>query len=133
MNDCVFCRIVSGELPAWIVYEDDNVLAFFDANPVNEYHTLVIPKKHYKDIFDVPSDELLHITKAIKKITSIFKENVGIENLQVVNSSGSEAQQYVFHIHFHIVPRTSGDGQDVIWTPKPEIKNRYDELLAVLS
>lgn len=133
MDNCVFCRIVNGELPCWKVYEDDDVFAFFDVNPVNEYHTLVIPKQHHKDIFDIPENLLVAITKAIKQITSTLKEKVGIENLQIVNSSGSEAQQDVFHIHFHIVPRNKEDGQNIIWTPKPELKEKYNELLAQLQ
>ena len=110
MDNCVFCRIVKGELPCWKVYEDDDVLAFFDVNPVNEYHTLVVPKQHHSDIFDIPENLLVSISKAIKQITTTLKEKVGIENLQIVDSSGSESQQDVFHIHFHIVPRNKEDG-----------------------
>jgi histidine triad (HIT) family protein len=130
MRDCVFCRIVAGELPSWKVYEDNNVLAFFEANPVSEYHTLVIPKKHYKDIFDTPETELENCMSAIKTITTLLREKAGIENMQIVNSSGAEAQQEVFHIHFHIVPRSKNDGQDMVWMPHLEIKDRYDELLS---
>ncbi len=133
MDNCVFCRVVKGELPCWKVYEDDDVLAFFDVNPANEYHTLVVPKQHHSDIFDIPENLLISITKAIKQITTTLKDKVGINNLQIVNSSGSEAQQDVFHIHFHIVPRNNEDGQNILWTPKPELKERYNELLAQLQ
>lgn len=129
MQDCVFCRIVNNEIPSWKVYEDENVLAFFDAGPVNEYHTLVVPKKHYRDIFDIPENELIHITSAIKSVTNLLKEKIGIENVQIINSSGSDAQQDVFHIHFHIVPRNKNDGQDIIWTPKFELRQKFDTLL----
>lgn len=133
MQDCIFCKIVRGELPSAHVYEDENVFAFFDVNPVSEYHTLVIPKKHFKDIFNIPTDELQHVAGAIKRIADLFKTKVGIENLQIVSSSGSEAQQDVFHIHFHIVPRKEGDGQNIQWTPKTEIRERFEELLKRLQ
>ena len=129
MTDCIFCQIVQGNAPAWKVYEDAHVLAFFDANPINEYHTLVIPKQHYENIFDTPLDELQHIIAAIKKITTVYQERLGIKNLQIVNSSGCEAQQDVFHLHFHIVPRHAGDGQNVRWHPHPEYRERFDGLL----
>jgi histidine triad (HIT) family protein len=132
MHDCVFCKIAKGDLPSWKIYEDDTTLAFFDVNPVNEYHTLVIPKNHYVDIFDIPNDELIGVAQAIKHITSLLKEKVGIKNLQIVSSSGEEAQQDVFHIHFHIVPRRKGDNQDIRWSPKPELTEKFDELLAQL-
>ncbi|MEA2701421.1 MAG: histidine triad family protein [Candidatus Parcubacteria bacterium] len=133
MNDCIFCRVVRGELPSSKVYENDNVLAFFDVNPVSEYHTLVIPKKHYKDVFEIPEEDLLQITSAIKNITSLLKEKVGIENVQIINSSGSQAQQDVFHIHFHIVPRRTGDNQDIHWTPRTELGERFTALLEKLQ
>ena len=133
MNDCIFCQISKGEKPAWKVFEDEHVLAFFDYNPASEYHTLVIPKKHYKDIFDIPEDELQQVISSIKQITNLYKEKLGINNIQIVNSSGKEAQQEVFHIHFHIVPRKNGDNQDICWTPQIEIRDKFSELLNKLK
>ncbi len=69
---------------------------------------------------------------ALKRVVDLYRERLGIENVQIVNSSGTEAQQDVFHVHFHIVPRHSGDGQDVQWTTHPEMVARFDELLARL-
>lgn len=129
MNDCIFCKIAKGEIKSWKVYEDENVFAFLDIHPVNEYHTLVIPKKHYENIFDAPEEELKNVMSVIKKLTNLYSEKLGLKNVQIINSSGSEAQQDVFHIHFHIVPRKSGDGQDVRWTTHPEYTERYDEML----
>jgi histidine triad (HIT) family protein len=115
------------------VYEDDDTLAFFDVNPVNEYHTLVIPKKHYKDIFEIPEDALVAVAKSIKNISSTLRDRAGIENIQIVNNSGKDAQQDIFHIHFHIVPRDHDDGQNIRWTTRPELREKYAELLSRLQ
>ena len=132
MNDCIFCKIVNGLAQSWKVYETPSVYAFFDIHPVNEYHTLVIPKKHYRDIFDLPEAELGDLISAVKHFVTLYHDRLGIENVQIINSSGAEAQQDVFHIHFHIVPRHKGDMQDIHWSPHPELRERFDELLSRL-
>lgn len=133
MEDCIFCQIASGNAKSWKVYENDHAYAFLDIHPVNEYHTLVIPKRHYVNIFDIPTGELLHVISALKHVVDLYQERLGLANAQIVNSSGAEAQQDVFHLHFHIVPRQKGDGQDVKWSPHPEMQERFDDLLAKLT
>ena len=133
MEDCIFCQIASGNAKSWKVYENDHAYAFLDIHPVNEYHTLVIPKRHYVNIFDIPTGELLHVISALKHVVDLYQERLGLANAQIVNSSGAEAQQDVFHLHFHIVPRQKGDGQDVKWSPHPEMRERFDDLLAKLT
>jgi len=129
MNKCIFCKIAKGETKSWKVYEDDSVYAFLDVNPVNEYHTLVIPKTHYENIFDVPEDELFKVMAVVRKLARLYRDQLGINNVQITNSSGAEAQQDVFHFHFHIVPRHAGDGQDVVRTPHPEWRDKFGALL----
>ena len=133
MEDCIFCQIASGNAKSWKVYETDHAYAFLDIHPVNEYHTLVIPKRHYVNIFDIPTGELLHVMSALKHVVDLYQERLGLANAQIVNSSGAEAQQDVFHLHFHIVPRQKGDGQDVKWSPHPKMRERFDDLLAKLT
>ena len=130
MSDCIFCKVVSGEAKSWKVYEDESVYAFLDIHPVSEYHTLVIPKKHYVNIFDIPEEELSEVITVVKRLAVLYSRVLGINNVQIINSSGAEAQQHVFHIHFHIVPRKRGDNQDVKWTTHPEWTEKYDQLLA---
>jgi histidine triad (HIT) family protein len=133
MENCIFCKIAKGEIKSWKVYENDYVFAFFDINPVSEYHTLVVSKKHYENIFDIPENELLEIIKAVKIITTLYNQKLGIKNIQIVSNSGIEAQQEVFHIHFHIVPRQEGDSQNINWTHKIELRNNFDQLLEKLK
>jgi len=133
MSDCIFCKIVKGEAKSWKVYENEAVYAFLDIHPVNEYHTLVIPKKHYENIFDIPEKELIEVITAVKELVDLYHRKLGIRNVQIINSSGSEAQQSVFHMHFHIVPRRKGDNQNVKWTTHPEWTNKFDLLLERLK
>jgi histidine triad (HIT) family protein len=133
MSDCIFCRIVKGEARSWKVFENEHVFAFLDIHPVSEYHTLVIPKKHYENIFDVPEAELLQVMQVVKQLVTLYNRKAGIQNVQIINSSGSEAQQDVFHLHFHIVPRQKGDGQNVRWTTHSAWTEKFDELLAQLK
>jgi histidine triad (HIT) family protein len=132
MKTCIFCEIIKGNEKSWKVYEDEHVYAFLDIHPVSKYHTLVIPKQHHEKIFDTPVKELEQVMSVIKRLVDLYKEKLGIENVQIVNSSGAEAQQDVFHTHFHIVPRKIGDGQNVKWNTYPEWTGEYDEMLEKL-
>ena len=129
MARCAFCEIAIGQLPIAKVYETDTVIAFFDKAPIAEFHTLVIPKRHATNIFDVPDDDLRDLISAVRNLSRHYRNALGIRALQIVSSNGEAAQQEAFHIHFHIVPRSKGDGQDITWTPDYTIVERFDELL----
>lgn len=133
MNDCIFCQIVAGTAPSWKVHETDHAYAFLDINPVNEYHTLVIPKRHYASLLDTPLEKLQHVMAALKHVADRYQSELGIENMQFIACAGEEVQQDLFHLHFHLVPRHRDDGQDVVWHTKPEMRARFDELLARLK
>ena len=110
MEDCIFCKIVKGEANSWKVWENEDVYAFLDIYPVSRYHTLIIPKKHYVNIFDIPERELKDVIAVVRKISKMYESKLGIKNLQIMSSNGREGQQDVFHSHFHIVPRQKGNG-----------------------
>ncbi len=133
MNGCIFCRIAAGEAPSWRVLETEHALAFLDLQPVSEYHTLVIPRRHVRDIFEVPTSELVHVMVALKQVVDRFRERLGIEHVQIVSNSGAAAEQAVFHLHFHVIPRHGGAGQAVTWSPRPELRERFDEMLRRLD
>ena len=132
MDDCVFCQIVRGEAPSWGVYEDESTYAFLNIFPATEWHTLVVPKVHHVDVFDTPVEELVPVSRAVKRVVDLYRRVLGISHVQIINSSGSQAQQDVFHVHFHIVPRQSGDGQDVRWSTHPEWRSRFDDMVSEL-
>ncbi len=105
---CVFCQIAGKKAPASVVYEDKSILVFMDIRPVNEGHTLTIPKKHYVDIFDTPEEVLAQMYKVSKVVASAVKKATGADGLSIVQQNGSAAGQDIFHIHVHIIPRFEG-------------------------
>lgn len=133
MDDCIFCKIIRGDAPSWKVMESETAYAFLDINPVARYHTLVIPKAHAVNMFDVGEKDLLGTMSLLRRVVRLYQDELGIQNLQVVSSNGREAQQDVFHLHYHIVPRTLGDGQSIRWKTFPEWRNDFDEMLARLG
>jgi len=102
--DCVFCQIIRREAPASMVYEDEEVIAFLSNHPVNVGHTLVVPKKHYIDIYEFPEDEAAYIFKIAKRIAQAVKEATGVEAIRIVQNNGKDAGQIIFHLHVHIIP-----------------------------
>lgn len=108
--DCIFCKIIAGEIPCAKVYEDESVLAFLDINPVNPGHTLVIPKTHSANFEEIEQEDLMATIKAVKKIGKAIKDGLEIKGYNVNENNDPVAGQDVAHIHFHIIPRHEGDG-----------------------
>ena len=110
MSDCVFCKIIKGDIPAAKVYEDKNVLAFLDIAPVHPGHTLVIPKEHVETLHDIPDDVLKEVAVVTKRIADAIKRGVAADGISIGMSNGEAAGQVVPHAHLHIMPRRKNDG-----------------------
>ncbi len=110
MTDCVFCKIINRELPADIVYEDDNTIAFMNIKPISKGHLLVVPKKHAQDLLENTDEELANLMSAVKKIAPAALKVTGSQGFNLSVNTGSAAGQIIFHTHFHIIPRYSNDG-----------------------
>jgi len=106
---CNFCRIVSGEDPASIVYEDDRALAFMDLHPANVGHTLVVPREHWETIYDIPEKVLADLFAVVKRISFAVKKAVGAEGISILQFNEGAAGQSVRHFHVHVIPRFKGD------------------------
>ncbi len=106
---CVFCKIVSGEIPSFKIHETKEVLAFLDISQATTGHTLVIPKKHVENLFDLDDETASVLLKEVVVVAKKLKENLNVTALNVVNNCGSLAGQAVMHVHFHLIPRTIGD------------------------
>lgn len=115
MVDCVFCKIVKGEIPCDKVYEDKDVLAFLDISPINKGHTLVIPKKHYANIMDMPKPLLHKVIDAVQRVSKALISTPE-SGIGIAQNNGAAAGQFVFHAHFHVMPRHAGDGHHFDWT-----------------
>ena len=120
-DDCLFCKIIKGEIPSYKIYEDEHTFAFLDIASDVYGHTLVIPKNHSRDLFEVAESDLAHTMNATKKIASHYKE-IFASGVNIVNCSGESAEQSVYHLHFHIYPRNEKDGHKICPTlPKTDI------------
>lgn len=108
MSSCVFCRIISGEIPAQKVFENEWTLAFLDINPASKGHTLVVPKNHYEFLSQIPEVEYVSFMKDVQKILKAFTKYTDAVN--VLQNNGKDAGQLVPHVHIHIIPRRPGDG-----------------------
>ena len=109
-TDCIFCKIVAGEVPATKIYEDEFTLAFLDIVPVNPGHTLIIPKEHYENVFVAPEETLLHMMRTIKKIAHGIKDGLSVSDMNIAMNNGIHSGQTVYHAHIHLMPRKEGDG-----------------------
>ena len=109
MNDCLFCKIVSGEIPCNKVYEDENYLAFLDINPINLGHTLVIPKQHSRNILEIDEKTLQEIILIVKNLSNKIREKLKCDGINVMINNEPDAGQIIFHTHIHIIPRFKGD------------------------
>jgi histidine triad (HIT) family protein len=107
-ESCIFCKIVLKQTPASIIYEDDTIIVFLDICPLNMGHTLVIPKAHYVDIFDIPEKELSQMHKVSKLISIAVKKVTKADGISIIQQNGKGAGQDIFHIHVHVVPRFEG-------------------------
>jgi histidine triad (HIT) family protein len=107
MEDCLFCKIVAGEIPCFKVYEDDRVLAFEDINPISEGHTLIIPKQHARDLWEIPGEDLAAIHLASKKVGDAIQKALDPAGIAVLQLNGPGANQVVMHYHLHLMPRAS--------------------------
>ena len=114
-SDCVFCRIISGEMPCTKVYEDANILAFLDIAPVVRGHTLVIPKAHTESILDTPAGVLEKLIAVVQRIAVAQIRGLDADGVNVTQANGTIAGQVVPHIHFHAIPRFSNDGHSWNW------------------
>jgi histidine triad (HIT) family protein len=117
--DCLFCKIVAGELPATVVGEDGRTLSFMDINPATRGHALVVPREHAADLLEIGQDDLAAVAAAAKRLAARAKEALGADGVNLINSCGAAAWQTVFHFHVHVIPRYRDDPLKLPWVPAP--------------
>ena len=132
--DCLFCKIVAGEIPSTRVDEDERTVAFMDINPATRGHLLVVPREHSTDLLEIGADDLAACARMAQRLARRVSERLGADGVNVLNSYGRAAWQTVFHFHLHVIPRYENDPLRLPWVPAPgdrgEIAEAADALTA---
>ena len=131
MKDCIFCKIVAGEIPGHIIYENEHVLAFLDILQTTKGHTLIIPKVHRVDIFEMESSIMEQVFSVVPKIASALKATFDCSGINIVSNNGESAGQSVFHYHVHLIPRYGNDQFGIRFANN--MRNYNNEGLAALK
>lgn len=118
-DDCLFCRIVAGELPAKVIAEDELTLAFMDISPATRGHALVIPRRHSEDLFEIGDEDLDACAESARRVALLARERLGADGVNLLNSCRPAAWQTVYHFHIHVIPRYDGDPLQLPWSPRP--------------
>lgn len=113
--DCIFCKIISGEIPSMTVYEDDAYKAIMDVSPASKGHVIILPRNHAANIYELPDDEAAGIMVVAKKIAMSVKEAFGCDGVNILQNNGEAAGQTVFHLHVHVIPRYADDSVNIKW------------------
>ena len=118
--ECIFCKIINGEIPAVKVLDEELVVAFMDINPSSKGHMLVVPKNHAENIFEIPESDLVALIKAVKRCAKAVKKALNAEGITILQLNGKASDQIVPHLHIHVIPRWESDGLSVsTWEMKP--------------
>jgi histidine triad (HIT) family protein len=129
-DKCVFCKIVDKSIPSKVLFENDKNLAFLDIFPISKGHTIVIPKNHYKNLEDIPDNELSELFEIVKKVSILIRKKLQVDGYNILQNNFRAAGQVVNHFHVHIIPRSNEDGKLKIFIPKSQAKE--DELNQIL-
>ena len=117
--DCLFCKIVAGEIPATVVAQDERTVTFMDINPATRGHVLVIPREHARDVHEIDPEDLEAVAVSAQRAAARAVQALGADGVNLLQSSGPAAWQTVFHFHMHVIPRYAGDPLRLPWVPAP--------------
>ncbi len=127
-ENCIFCKIANGEIPSKTLYEDEKFRAILDLGPATKGHALILPKEHYKNLYELPEDYAADAMKLAKKLMTQMTEKLGCEGFNLVQNNGELAGQTVFHFHMHMIPRYQNDGQTIGWKPGEPTQEELEEI-----
>lgn len=131
--DCIFCRVVKGEIPSYKVYEDDRTLAFLDINPIAVGHTLIIPKDHSAKISELGETEVVALSKTLQRVVKALEASIDFDGMNIFVNQGKEAGQLIPHFHYHVVPRHKGDGVEFKVTQKKLSEEEFKKIQEKIS
>lgn len=133
LDNCIFCKIANGEIPSRTVYEDADFRAILDLGPATKGHTLILPKEHAANLYELPEEIATKVLPVAKKVANILKERLGCDGLNLIQNNGETAGQTVMHFHLHVIPRFENDGQTILWKPTEPSAEELDAILKQLS
>ena len=133
MSDCIFCKIANGEIPSATIYEDEDFRVILDIFPASKGHALIIPKKHFANLYDISEEQIQKVAVLAKRLGIKMKEVLGFDGLNLVQNNDEAAGQTVFHFHFHLIPRYDNDDVKIEWASKELSEEDKQELIKILS
>ena len=133
MADCIFCKIVNGELPAFVIYEDGHFMVILDRYPSAKGHVLIIPKRHATDIYSLNQEEAAALIPLTQKVSAKLRDTLAMDGLNLVQNNGKAAGQVVFHFHLHLIPRYVNDGVVIKGTPTGQSEDELQQLIELLK
>jgi histidine triad (HIT) family protein len=132
-KQCIFCRVLNGEIPTYPIWEDDKMFATLEIQPANPGHVLVFPKEHFSVLPQMPDDLVAHMFKVVKQISSVVFEVTGAEGVEIRQRNGQAAGQMIPHVHVHIIPRFQKDGVPTDWEPQKLAEEEFKKIQTALA
>jgi histidine triad (HIT) family protein len=130
VDECIFCKIVTGLAPSYRVMEDEHAVAFLDIAPATPGHTLIVPREHARDLWELSEDACAEVARLVHRVSSLLRAALTPDGLSVTHATGEAAGQDVFHFHAHVVPRWQGDDLRVMWSSSRASSQELQEVLA---
>ena len=127
-ENCIFCKIANGDIPAKTIYEDEEFRVILDLGPATKGHALILPKEHYANLYELPDEKAASVMKLAKKMAAQMTEKLGCDGFNLVQNNGETAGQTVFHFHMHLIPRYLNDNQKIGWNPGEPSPEELEEI-----
>lgn len=127
-ENCIFCKIANGEIPSRTIYEDDDFRVIMDLAPATKGHSLILPKKHYKNIYEISDETAAKVLPLAKKMASLMTDKLGADGFNIIQNNNEVAGQTVFHFHVHLIPRYNDDNQSLVMKPQEMTDAQLDEI-----
>ena len=132
-NQCVFCKIIAGEIPSATIYEDEDFKVIMDISPAAKGHAILLPKKHFANLYEMDDTIASKVLIVARKVATAMKEELGCAGLNLVQNNGEVAGQTVFHFHMHLIPRNENDSVNVTWKQGSDAKGEAERVAAALA
>lgn len=127
-NNCIFCKIANGEIPSKTLYEDEEFRVILDLGPATKGHALILPKSHFKNLYELPEEMAGKVMKLAKKMAAVMTEKLDCDGFNLVQNNNEVAGQTVFHFHMHLIPRYENDNQHITWKPMEPTQDELEEI-----